>query len=72
MFVLEKMNDNQLKSHRKWGFFLGSFDPIHEGHISVIEKILFENLCDYILVYCVNGCSSYKNRSDFWTRSQYF
>ena len=69
MFILEKIGNDQLKFLGKLGFFLGSFDPIHEGHISVVEEIISENLCDYILVYCVNGRSSYKNRSDFQKRT---
>ena len=70
MFILEKTDDSFLQSLKKPGYFLGSFDPLHEGHISVVKKIISEKLCDAVLVYCVNGKSNYKRRSDFFSRTQ--
>ena len=34
----------------KVGFFLGTFDPIHNGHVAVIKKVLEEKLVDYVIV----------------------
>lgn len=32
------------------GLFLGSFDPIHIGHISIITTVLNANLVDKVII----------------------
>lgn len=43
----ETLIDRDMK---RYGFFLGSFDPPHLGHVKVVEKVLRENLVDYVIV----------------------
>lgn len=69
MTLLEKMSDLELSQIKKFGYFLGSFDPLHKGHITVVDTILNNNICDVVMVYCVNGKSTYKQRSDFYLRT---
>ena len=71
MRILEEYIENQGQLRGRLGYFLGSFDPLHEGHISVVREIFSEQLCENILVYCVNGQGDYKNRSDFRLRTDY-
>lgn len=71
MTFLEKMTDKELLHIKKLGYFLGSFDPLHLGHIEVIRIILDKKLCDAVLVYCVQGKSSWKQRSDFFQRTKF-
>ena len=71
MTFLEKMTDEELLHIKKLGYFLGSFDPMHLGHIEVIRIILEKELCDAVFVYCVQGKSSWKQRSDFFQRTKY-
>jgi len=70
MAVLEKISDIELGKIHTLGYFLGSFDPLHQGHIEVVEIILKEKLCDCVFVYCVNGQGTYKQRSDFIERTK--
>ncbi len=70
MTFLEKMTENDLASIKNLGYFLGSFDPLHTGHTEVIKIILRKKLCDAVFVYCVQGKSSWKHRSDFHSRTQ--
>lgn len=70
MTFLEKMTDKDLAGIKNLGYFLGSFDPLHAGHIEVIRIILCKKLCDAVFVYCVQGESSWKLRSDFHCRTQ--
>jgi hypothetical protein len=69
MVLLEKISDEELSTVRNLGYFLGSFDPLHQGHIEVVNIVLNEGLCDRIFVYCVRGYSSYKQRSNFFERT---
>ncbi len=71
MTFLEKMTDEELLHIKKLGYFLGSFDPLHLGHIEVIQIILDQKLCDAVFVYCVQGESSWKQRSDFFQRTKF-
>lgn len=70
MAILEKISDTELEKIQILGYYPGSFDPLHQGHMEVVEIILKEKLCDYIFIYCVNGKSSYKQRSDFVERTK--
>lgn len=67
MFLLEEISNIP----KNFGYFLGSFDPIHEGHIKVVDLVLQEKLCDYVMIYCVNGLGNYKKRSDFTKRTKF-
>jgi hypothetical protein len=64
--VLEELiQDQKLQatlSGKKVGYYIGSFDPLHLGHEGVIEEILNQNLCDYILLYPAWGGDDYKDR----------
>ncbi|MGL5784565.1 MAG: hypothetical protein ACRCYZ_03765 [Alphaproteobacteria bacterium] len=71
-FVLEDLIQNsQLQSmlqNKKVGYYVGSFDPIHKGHEEVVQIILSENLCDYVIVYPSWGGDSYKQRANIKLR----
>ncbi|MBR1735006.1 MAG: hypothetical protein IJ730_06130 [Alphaproteobacteria bacterium] len=65
------MTDEDIAQINNLGYFPGSFDPLHDGHIEVIKVILQKKLCDAVFVYCVHGKSSWKQRSDFYKRTEY-
>ena len=54
----------------KLGYYIGSFDPIHLGHQSVIEQALTSGYVDYVLIYPVPGGDPFKNRSDLAIRQK--
>lgn len=69
--VLEDLSKHELCtliSHKKIGFYVGSFDPIHKGHESVVSNILAQGLVDYCLIYPAWGGDHYKNRTDVQLR----
>jgi hypothetical protein len=70
MPILEKLSDEEMRRFNNIGYYLGSFDPLHSGHIELTKMILRERLCDAVLMYCVNGESSYKQRSCFEGRTR--
>lgn len=70
MRLLEEVSSEDLAKMSSLGYFLGSFDPIHDGHVKVVDLVLQRNLCEYVLVYCVNGLGNYKKRSDFVERTK--
>lgn len=51
-------------SQKKIGYYIGSFDPLHLGHEDVVNQLLEQNLCDYMLVYPAWGGDEYKNRTN--------
>lgn len=63
-YVLEEDIQPADLAGKKIGYYIGSFDPVHLGHIGVIDKVLKENLVDYVLVYPVPGADNFKNRTD--------
>lgn len=70
--ILEDLiKDGKLEStlsQKKIGYYIGSFDPLHLGHESVVNHILEQNLCDYVLIYPTWGGDGYKNRTDVHIR----
>jgi phosphopantetheine adenylyltransferase len=70
MILLEEIGDTQLSKISRLGYFLGSFDPLHNGHREVVNIVLDKKLCDAVFIYCVRGESSYKHRSDFFLRTK--
>ncbi|MGN6671347.1 MAG: nicotinate-nicotinamide nucleotide adenylyltransferase [Candidatus Nucleicultricaceae bacterium] len=51
-------------AHKKVGYYIGSFDPLHKGHESVAHQIVDTGLCDYVLVVPAwSTADQYKNRS---------
>lgn len=34
----------------KFGFLLGTFDPMHIGHIATISSVLYDKKCDKVFV----------------------
>jgi nicotinate-nucleotide adenylyltransferase len=64
---LEKMAPESL-SGKKIGYYTGSFDPLHLGHEHVVQTVLDQKLCDYVLIYPVWGGDTYKSRIDIQIR----
>jgi cytidyltransferase-like protein len=52
----------ELLSHRKIGYYIGSFDPLHFGHQDTIQVSLDKGLVDYVIVYPNWGGDNYKQR----------
>lgn len=71
MIFLENITDERLSHIKRLGYFLGSFDPLHLGHIETLKIILNRKFCDAVLVYCVRGKSSWKQRSNFFKRTRF-
>jgi hypothetical protein len=70
MNVLEEMSDLQLSKIGRLGFYPGSFDPLHDGHLAVVRTVLAQKLCDAVFICCINGYGFYKQRSDFEKRTK--
>lgn len=66
--ILEDLaKNNKLQdifNHKKVGFYVGSFDPLHKGHQEAAYLAIKHGLCDYVLIYPAWGGDSYKNRVD--------
>ncbi len=66
--VLEDLiQDHQLEltlSNKKIGYYIGSFDPLHLGHESVVKLVIDSKLCDYVIICPAWGGDTYKNRTD--------
>jgi cytidyltransferase-like protein len=67
--LLEEMDVSKLLGKRI-GYYIGSFDPFHNGHKKLVDQILNQDLADYIIIYPVPGGDQYKNRSDFSIRKE--
>lgn len=51
-------------THKKVGYYIGSFDPLHKGHESVAQQIIDAGFCDYVIVVPAwSTADQYKNRS---------
>jgi cytidyltransferase-like protein len=50
-------------SKKRIGYYFGSFDPLHLGHESLVQEILDQDLCDYIIVCPAWGGDDFKQRS---------
>jgi cytidyltransferase-like protein len=67
--LLEEMPISSL-SGKRIGYYMGSFDPFHNGHKELISQILMQDKVEYIIVYPVPGEDQYKNRSDWGLRKE--
>lgn len=52
----------------KVAVYIGSFDPIHKGHVKIVEHVLNEKIADYVLIFPVYGDDS-KQRTDWKIRT---
>ncbi len=65
---LDDQFDLSVLKGQKLGYYIGSFDPIHRGHETVIQEALQSGEVDYVLIYPVPGGDQFKNRTDWATR----
>jgi cytidyltransferase-like protein len=65
---LTSCQDLSFLNGKTLGYYPGSFDPIHQGHMEVVTHSL--KYCDYTLVYPAPGRDSFKNRSSFGLRTK--
>lgn len=66
--LIEKSNIETTLSHKKVGYYVGSFDPLHLGHEDVANLPIQNGLCDYVLIYPAWGGDNYKKRVDIKLR----
>ncbi len=50
-------------AHKKVGYYIGSFDPLHLGHQDTALIPIQKGLVDYVLIMPNWGGDSYKNRA---------
>lgn len=48
---------------KKVGYYTGSFDPIHRGHMGFAEGVIEAGHCDYVLIVPAWGGDGYKERA---------
>jgi len=53
----------------KIGMYSGSFDPPHNGHLEVIDKMFELNLCDYVFVFTAHKNKNKPKLLDYYRRS---
>jgi len=70
--VLEHLHQQNILqttfAHKKIGYYVGSFDPLHLGHEAFVHEIIQKNVCDYVIVYPCWGGDSFKQRTDVQLR----
>lgn len=70
--ILENLiQQNKLSStfkNKKIGYYFGSFDPLHIGHEAIVNDVLKQGLCDFILIYPAWGGDIYKKRTNVFIR----
>lgn len=70
--VLEDLIENgrleSVLNHKKVGYYIGSFDPLHKDHETVAELPVKQGLCDFVIVYPSWGGDSYKVRAHIQIR----
>lgn len=49
-------------THKKIGYYIGSFDPLHLGHQDTAQIPLKEKLVDYVLIFPNWGGDDFKDR----------
>ncbi len=60
-----------IKSKETLCYFVGSFDPIHVGHVRIVEHALAQKTCSYVFVYASGGTFKHKpNRAPQWIRNE--
>lgn len=64
---LERIDLNSLRNTRI-AYYPGSFDPIHLGHMAVVDTVLDKKLADYILVYALPSSDGKKKRTPYVLR----
>lgn len=64
------LNDMQLKNGQRIGIYIGTFDPIHNGHSSTIEQALKQGKLDFLIVIPNNAATHKPNASPFDDRLQ--
>jgi nicotinic acid mononucleotide adenylyltransferase len=64
---LENIDINSLQNTRV-AYYPGSFDPLHLGHTTVVNTVLFNDLADFVLIYALPDSDKSKSRSPFSIR----
>jgi nicotinic acid mononucleotide adenylyltransferase len=65
--VLEDLIESSTLSNtlhgKRVGYYTGSFDPIHRGHMGFAEGVIEAGYCDYVLIVPAWGGDGYKERA---------
>ena len=65
--VVENMDQDELYTNhldgKKICYFFGSFDPLHLGHESIVNRVLKQPMCETVIVYPAWGGDGYKTRA---------
>jgi nicotinate-nucleotide adenylyltransferase len=64
------LSDMVLKSGQRVGIYIGTFDPIHDGHSRTIEQSIKQGNLDFLIVITNNAAIHKPNASPFNDRLQ--